>query len=250
MEDMLKGYIIKSRIREADKILLAQPYSPHLFRQGVLPGPGLLLDVLLGKKTTPDAKAAWKKHEKEKSEKNAAGESWLLEQTLPCRRCTDLNCGKEVWKPVSLYSVSQDPTVLWKSVVRRGQDLICWTCRHQLQWGVSDAVMPCDECGSILPKKKFDDESQARWERLDTGAIICLQCQGHGTSRTNTEMIFCNGVCQMERPEYHFVQAQLSEWIAKDDRFLNASKTTFVIRIAVRAFRCQLINGCFKFQWM
>ena len=53
MEDMLKGYIIKSRIRETDKILLAQPYSPHLFRQGVLPGPGLLLEVLLGKKTTP-----------------------------------------------------------------------------------------------------------------------------------------------------------------------------------------------------
>ena len=48
MEDVLKGYIIKSRIREADKILLAQAYSPHLFRQGVLPGPGLLLDVLLG----------------------------------------------------------------------------------------------------------------------------------------------------------------------------------------------------------
>ena len=237
MEDMLKGYIIKSRIREADKILLAQPYSPHLFRQGVLPGPGLLLDVLLDKKTTPDTKAAWKKHEKEKSEKHRAGESWLLEQTLPCRRCTDLNGGREVWKPVSLYSVSQDPKVLWKSVVRRGQDLICWTCRHQLQWGVSDAVMPCDECGSILPKKKFDCETQARWERLDTDGMVCLQCQGHGTSRTNTEMIFCNGECQMERPEYHFVQAQLSEWIAKNDRFLNASKTTFVIRIADRAFR-------------
>ena len=72
MEDMLKAYIIKSRIREADKILLAQAYSPHLFRQGVLPGPGLLLEVLLGKKTTSDAKAAWKKYEKEKSERAKA----------------------------------------------------------------------------------------------------------------------------------------------------------------------------------
>ena len=79
MEDMLKAYIIKSRIREANKILLAQPYSPHLFRQGVLPGPGLLLDVLLNKKTTSDAKAAWRKHEKEKSENKGAGESWLLD---------------------------------------------------------------------------------------------------------------------------------------------------------------------------
>ena len=85
--------------------------------------------------------------------------------------------------------------------------------------------------------------SKPRWLLAFFRGMICLQCQGHGTSRTNTEMIFCNGICQMERPEYHFVQAQLSEWIAKNDRFLNASKTTFVIRIADRAFRCQLING-------
>ena len=29
--------------------MLAQPYSPQLFRQGLLPGPPLLLDVLLKK---------------------------------------------------------------------------------------------------------------------------------------------------------------------------------------------------------
>ena len=66
------GLAVTFRIREANKILLAQAYSPHLFRQGVLPGPGLLLEVLLGKKTTSDAKAAWKKYEKEKSERAKA----------------------------------------------------------------------------------------------------------------------------------------------------------------------------------
>ena len=49
LEDMLRAYIIRSRIKEADKIMLAQPYSPQLFRQGLLPGPQLLLDVLLKK---------------------------------------------------------------------------------------------------------------------------------------------------------------------------------------------------------
>ena len=39
-----------------------------------------MLEVLLGEKTTSDARAAWKKYEKEKSERNTAGDSWLLEQ--------------------------------------------------------------------------------------------------------------------------------------------------------------------------
>eukprot|EP00973_Karenia_brevis_P001302 177615-Karenia_brevis.AAC.1 len=30
LDDMLKGYIIKSRVRDAKKLLLAQPYSSHL----------------------------------------------------------------------------------------------------------------------------------------------------------------------------------------------------------------------------
>ena len=81
MEDMLKGYIIKSRVRESEKLLLAQPYSPHLFRQGVLPGPGLLLDVLTKDITTAEAKTAWKAHEKAKAAKDTSGENWLQQQT-------------------------------------------------------------------------------------------------------------------------------------------------------------------------
>ena len=49
LEDMLKAYIIKSRVRSAEDIMVCQPYNPHLFRQGLLPGPALLLDVLLKK---------------------------------------------------------------------------------------------------------------------------------------------------------------------------------------------------------
>ena len=45
-DDMLRAYIIKSRVRETEKLLLAQPYSPALFTQGTLPGPALLMEVL------------------------------------------------------------------------------------------------------------------------------------------------------------------------------------------------------------
>ena len=64
-EDALKAYIIKSRVQDSSKILLAQPYSPHLFSQGVLTGPDLLLRVLQGSLAPEDAKKAWKAVDKE-----------------------------------------------------------------------------------------------------------------------------------------------------------------------------------------
>ena len=44
-DDALKSYIIKSRVKQNENLLITQPYSPHLFRQGVLPGPDLLHKV-------------------------------------------------------------------------------------------------------------------------------------------------------------------------------------------------------------
>ena len=88
LDDMLEGYIIKSRVRDAEKLLLAQPYSPHLFRQGTLPGPQLLLYVLMNKPTFEVAKKQW--HVYEQQEKQSMRfDSWLLDQALPCRCCTD-----------------------------------------------------------------------------------------------------------------------------------------------------------------
>ena len=44
----MRGYIGLSRVRAAHHILLAQPFSPMLFRQGAQPFPSLLLEVLRG----------------------------------------------------------------------------------------------------------------------------------------------------------------------------------------------------------
>eukprot|EP00973_Karenia_brevis_P006834 927536-Karenia_brevis.AAC.1 len=68
---MLKGYIIKSRVRDAETLLLAQPYSPHLFKQGTLPGPQLLQDVLLNKKiSVQQAKKQWQASEQQEKKEN------------------------------------------------------------------------------------------------------------------------------------------------------------------------------------
>ena len=50
-EAAIRGYIIKSRVRQADHLLLARPYSPHLFKQGAPLGPYYLREVLRGNLT-------------------------------------------------------------------------------------------------------------------------------------------------------------------------------------------------------
>ena len=68
-EDALRAYIIKSRVGQNDDLLITQPYSPHLFRQKVLPGPDLLLKVLTHRIEPDDACEAWRQIEEENGKK-------------------------------------------------------------------------------------------------------------------------------------------------------------------------------------
>ena len=63
-EDMQKAYINESRVGTVDQLLIVQPHSPELFREGDLPGPVLLMDMLQGRKTTAEAKDAWEELER------------------------------------------------------------------------------------------------------------------------------------------------------------------------------------------
>ena len=123
LADMLKAYIIKSRVQKAENLMLVQRYSPHLFRQGLLPGPRLLLDVLEKRKTTKEVKQAWKDLDKA-AENKTSHSCWLLEQTLPCRRCTDANHGVEKWLPVSAFTSAREAADVEKRTLARGQDLV------------------------------------------------------------------------------------------------------------------------------
>ena len=49
--------------RDGSKLLLAQPYNPMLLRQGVQPGPHLLLETLREKITPKEAKQKWSEFE-------------------------------------------------------------------------------------------------------------------------------------------------------------------------------------------
>ena len=73
-DDAQKGYIVMSRVQRAENILIAQPFSPGLFRQGKLESTELLLKVLRGDVQPEGLKAEWaqieinRKHRKPKLE--------------------------------------------------------------------------------------------------------------------------------------------------------------------------------------
>ena len=93
---MLRAYIIMSRVKEAENMLIVQPYSPHLFRQGMLPGPRLLLDVLTKKlTTTSQVKAAWKEEDRKAAKEKEERVDWLSSMRLACRICTDKQTAME-----------------------------------------------------------------------------------------------------------------------------------------------------------
>eukprot|EP00959_Pyramimonas_sp_CCMP1952_P382952 8024260-Pyramimonas_sp.AAC.1 len=85
MDQALRAYIIKSRVEQGDRLLLAQPYCPMLLRQGVQPGPHLLLQVLRGDITPKEAKERWKMHEAAEKELEGAGSQWQDRIRVPCR---------------------------------------------------------------------------------------------------------------------------------------------------------------------
>ena len=126
---MQRAYINESRVRLADNLLIMQPYSPELFRQGQLPGPKILLQVLRGTMTTKQAQAAWADIEAERQHRAAHAKEWPQSMLLPCRLCTLQNGGTEVRKPLEAFTVATNTVDLWK-VVARGQDLACIKCER------------------------------------------------------------------------------------------------------------------------
>ena len=81
-EASIRGYIIKSRIRCTENLIIAGPYSPCLFRMGAPAGPRYLLQTLQGNLTRKEALRQWKKEEAE--QKAAAMQAHLSPMSPKC----------------------------------------------------------------------------------------------------------------------------------------------------------------------
>ena len=90
-EASIRGYIIKSRIRRTENLIIAGPYNPCLFRMGAPAGPRYLLQTLQGKLTRKEALRQWKKEEAEQKaaaeEEKSQQAKWPFYMRLPCRHC-------------------------------------------------------------------------------------------------------------------------------------------------------------------
>ena len=90
-ETSVRGYIINSRVRNAENLLIARPYSPALFRLGPPAGPHYLLQVLRGTMTRQEAVRQWDAAEEKCAEDRTQMQEakWPFCMHLPCRVCSD-----------------------------------------------------------------------------------------------------------------------------------------------------------------
>mgnify|MGYP003316129031 FL=1 len=229
MDDQRKAYVGKSRTREADHSLFVQPYSPHLFRQGELPGPNILMDYLRRKITTVEAQKAWKKVDKAKREKSIlkSEKKWLDIMPLPCRNCSN-DEDQATWKPLSAFNMQfRKQNDLWKYVVAKGQDLLCIRCTNHVflsrnPFRRSDTVdrnkflqqnpnIRCDKCDKWDSYTRFDEDMVDQWLHTN-GDITCKKCvRGHHMEKYSDMETFDCYACQQKWTSNCFLHDDLLE---------------------------------------
>ena len=235
-EDALRAYIIISRVRQACRFLIAQPFNPNLFQLGVLPGPDLLMKVLTDRMTPKEAEREWQKIVKNQQEKATSDRLWWMQKMmLPCRRCTDQNKGMEVKHPLSLFTTisPHDMEKIWKRVFAQGADLICFPCRHQLAKDAHTVnIVPCTNCAQLRPRRKFQAKFLAYWDNRQEEPLRCKDCSGVGHCRSQDDMLLCTGPCHGANgrllAEHRFLETDIVQQEVGD------------VKTAVRCVRCVL----------
>ena len=138
-DSSVRGYIINSRVRSAENLMIARPYSPELFRLGPPPGPHYLLQVLRGALTRKEAVKQWDAEDKRREESSSQKQESKLpfSMRLPCRVCSDPS-DLSTFMPMQAfvpsksphrYSTAEDYQEIWLSCIALGADLACWKCR-------------------------------------------------------------------------------------------------------------------------
>ena len=239
MEDMHKAYVGRSRTRKVDQILLVQPYSPHLFRQGQMPGPTILMDVLRKRTTTSDAKELWKKVSKRQATSKDVGEEtkWLKKMPLPCRNCSDED-DQRTWLPMTHFTNAySNEADIWKKIICQGQDLQClrcirkdWLLKNPFKKGRAtketffnaEPLIRCSKCRTLAHHSKFSSTMQDNWVSVadDAPSVICINCErGHcHDKRSEITKLHCDQCSKREGdvptdwPEGAFFAEDVSNW--------------------------------------
>ena len=147
----MRGYIALSRVKKVDDLLLAQPFSPALFRQGKQPWAALLLDTLRGE-------VAWPGDEGAQAEGRGKQRSMLEEVAGAERRCKKPQLLKDMcwacatctasdtlsYKKFLLWAEAWTPETYdeyWKQIIAPGTNRRCLGCMGRSASGGHAAVL-------------------------------------------------------------------------------------------------------------
>ena len=174
-EDALKAYITLSRVERAENIVVAQPFSPALFTQGVFEAAELFLKVLRGTVPKEGLEEEWRQLE----ERKAKRKNQLTAQEWPCGFC------KRPQRWVAFASdVNGEPTEQISTYVLKPGSWRC--CQRCLLGQTSDPATGlsapktyrCKECGVERDARSYLGEEIKLL--LDAGRrtdLVCLICR-------------------------------------------------------------------------
>ncbi|CAK0901640.1 unnamed protein product [Prorocentrum cordatum] len=181
------GYVAISRTRRADDLIITQPFSPMLFRQGRQTGPWLLHSMTAGELTMEQAKAGWAKAEKEAASKSSKK---LVDATFQCGDCHKRKRAGNF--PGSGIKTS-DPVEHAVAVLGQGAWRRCALCAQKpapasgaagaasaaaapLSWKGTDALV-CNRCKEPKPLKNFRrSEVNDLTGRGELDLAVCVAC--------------------------------------------------------------------------
>ena len=234
VDDMQKAYINESRVSSLDQLLIVQQYSPDLFRQGELPGPRILMEVLRGNISTAEAREEWKHVERQQAKAKKSDE-WPQSMLLACSSCTLKNSGKEVLKRLRTFTAGTKLTDYWDAI-SRGQDLECIRCMQARLRKIESGIIYCETCEAYCPDTAFSSQAKHILVNGLAGVVQCESCEHGRTGMTQAETIFERCVvCRRDWPESGFQRDALQAW--RDKKQQHLITCAGCVLIAMRQYR-------------
>ena len=171
-DSQLSAYMCLSRVKKAEDLCIARPFSPNLLSQGELIGPDTFLAVHRQTLTLADAKS---KFEQEHVQRKRNPETLFF-----CRGCTPKAKSEHGLLPLRDFTSNNlwQPDA-WLEIVCLGMERLCSQCRHPQPSkdptsAETDASSKCAFCNKTpLPKlgfcKKCMSEARLACARCDVG---------------------------------------------------------------------------------
>ena len=197
----MRGYIALSRVTSADGLLIAQPFSPLLFRMGPQAWASLLFAVLQGRVPLSERLARC-----EQAALESKATLKMKDQEWECGICRE----KKYWSDYFPVRADAKLDPAWnmnysKYILQPGCLRECLTCTTDLRMDegfhevdeVVEETHPCARCRQARPRAAF---RKPAWEKRSYREAMCLECTWDITKSGLRTEWQCS-VCGDEKPK-------------------------------------------------